>query len=745
MLPPGGGQARKELQVPELYQELGLTRQEYQQITTVLGRKPNRVELGMYSVMWSEHCSYKSSRAKLRELPVEGPRILVGPGENAGVVDAGDGLAVVFKLESHNHPSAVEPFQGAATGVGGIVRDIFTMGARPIANLDPLRFGSLDDPRTRYLFEGVVSGIASYGNCLGIPTVAGDIYFEDAYQENPLVNVMCVGVMPVERLIRGNASVPGSIGVLIGSRTGRDGIGGVSVLASQEFDETSETKRPSVQVGDPFTEKLEIEACLEMLDRNLLLGLQDLGGAGLTCAVCETAERGGCGMDVDVSKVPLREPGMEPVEIMMSESQERMFAICTPENLAQVLEICTRWGLEATPIATVTEGDDLRLFHDGEMVACVPASSLAGGPEYHRREEKPSYLDEVNSFDPCLLDPPADTGRALLEILGSANICSRQWVYRQYDHMVGLNTLLLPGGDAAVLRLKEGSGALAVSCDCNGRYCYLDPGMGAQIAVAESGRNVACTGARPAAVTNCLNFGNPEKPEIFWQFCRAVEGLSEGCIQLETPVVGGNVSFYNESFGEAIYPTPVVGMLGLMEDAGKMVVSGFTGEGDSVLLLGETHAELGGSEYLKVIHGRVAGRPPALDWTAEKALIEFLVEAAGEGLLSSAHDLSEGGLGVALAECCIAGGTGAVVRPGGTHPPHITVFSESQSRALVSAPGEKVPLLKALAGRHRVPLEVIGVTGGDRIEAEGIFSISLEEAGRVYRDSLAEMVGGAHH
>ena len=728
----------------ELYEELGLTGSEYEDIIKVLGREPNKVELGMYSVMWSEHCSYKSSKEQLRKLPTTGPGVLVGPGENAGVVDIGDGMAVVFKMESHNHPSAVEPFQGAATGVGGIVRDIFTMGARPIASLDPLRFGSLDNTRTRYLFDGVVAGIASYGNCLGIPTVAGDVYFEDSYEENPLVNVMSLGIMRVESLIRGQASEPGSVGVLIGSSTGRDGIGGVSVLASQEFDEKSAEKRPSVQVGDPFTEKLLIEACLEMLDGGLLLGLQDLGGAGLTCATCETAERGGCGMDVDISNVPLREPGMEPIEIMMSESQERMFAVCTEENLEKVLGVCRKWGLDTTPIARVTEGDALRLLMDGEVVAEVPASSLARGPEYHREEEKPAYIDEVTAFDPGTLPPPDDMGDTLFKLLGSPNICSRHWVYHQYDHMVGVNTVMLPGGDAAVIRVKGAKTALALTCDCNGRYCYLDPYVGAQIAVAESGRNVACTGATPVAITNCLNFGNPEKPGIFWQFCRAVEGLAEGCRQLETPVVGGNVSFYNESFGEAIYPTPVVGMLGLLGDVDNRVGSAFVRGGDLVLLLGETKDELGGGEYLKVTHGKVAGSPPVIDWQAEKGLIKCLTQAAGSNIVSSAHDLSEGGLAVALAESCIQGGTGASVKLSGGLPPHVMLFSESQSRVLVSVQPAKLEALKEIAGRLGVPLEVIGRTGGDRVDVEGAFSAPLEEIKDVYENSLERMIAGAH-
>ncbi len=729
--------------MPELFEELGLKRDEYDSICEILGREPNKVELGMYSVMWSEHCSYKSSKEQLRKLPTEGPRILMGPGENAGVVDIGDGFAVVFKLESHNHPSAVEPFQGAATGVGGIVRDIFTMGARPIASLDPLRFGSLESPRTRYLFDGVVAGIASYGNCLGIPTVAGDLYFEEAYEENPLINVMCLGIMPRERLILGRASEPGSIGVLIGSSTGRDGIGGVSVLASQEFDETSAAKRPSVQVGDPFTEKLEIEACLEMLDKGLLLGLQDLGGAGLTCATCETAERGGCGMDVDVGKVPLREPGMEPIEIMMSESQERMWALTSPDNLDEVLGICEKWGLDATPLATVTEGDRLRLFLDGVVIADVPASSLAQGPEYHRPAEKPAYIDKVQSADPGALPAPDDLGAALMDLLGSPNICSRRWVWEQYDHMVRLNTVLLPGGDAGVLRVMGSSKGIALSCDCNGRFCYLDPNLGTQIAVAESGRNVACTGATPVALTNCLNFGNPEKPTIFWQFVQSVEGLAEACRQLDTPVVGGNVSFYNESFGEAIYPTPVIGMLGILEDVRARVGSAFSREGDHVVLLGDTAAEFGGSEYLKVLHGKVEGKPPALDWEAEKALQKCLVRAAGAGALASAHDLSEGGLAVALAECCVQGGTGAHLELPGTLPAPAALFSESQSRAVVSVPAQRLADLEDIAAELDVPLHILGTTGGTSLEIKGMLELGVDEMSEVYDTSLEKLIAGA--
>ncbi len=731
--------------MPELYEELGLTEDEYEKIKNILGREPNKVELGMFSVMWSEHCSYKSSKEQLRKLPTEGPRILLGPGENAGVVDIGKGYAVCFKLESHNHPSAVEPFQGAATGVGGIVRDIFTMGARPIASLDSLRFGSLDNPRTRYLLDGVVAGIASYGNCLGIPTVGGDLYFEEAYEENPLINVMCLGIMPAKRLILGRASTPGSWCVLIGSSTGRDGIGGVSVLASQEFDETSAEKRPSVQVGDPFTEKLEIEACLEMLDRNLLLGLQDLGGAGLTCAVCETADRGGCGMDVDVSKVPLRERDMEPIQIMMSESQERMFAICSEENLREVLDICDKWGLDATALARVTEGDDLRLLWEDDVIASVPASALAQGIEYHRSAERPAYLDMVNVFDTATLPAPDDLCETLEKLLSSANICSRRWVFEQYDHMVGDNTVVLPGGDACVLRVKETGAGIALSCDSNGRYAYLDPRVGTQIALAESARNVACAGATPIAITNCLNFGNPEKPGIFWQFVQSVEALADGCRQLDTPVVGGNVSFYNESFGEAIYPTPVIGMLGLLDDVNNRVTSKFKSEGDRILLLGETREDLGGSEYLKVLHKRVEGKPPAIDWDAEKALIECLTRAAASHLLASAHDLSEGGLGVALAESCIWGGVGAKIELPEGNAPHMALFSETQARALVSVSSENLVEFIETADGLGVPVRVLGAVGGDALNVDGILDFALDEMKVIYDTALERMVAGAHH
>ncbi|MDD5447940.1 MAG: phosphoribosylformylglycinamidine synthase subunit PurL [Actinomycetota bacterium] len=727
----------------ELYEELGLTTEEYNRIIETLSREPNKVELGMYSVMWSEHCSYKSSKRELSKLPTEGPRVLVGPGENAGVVDIGDGVAVVFKMESHNHPSAIEPFQGAATGVGGMVRDIFTMGARPIALLDPLRFGSLENPRTRYLLEGVVEGISSYGNCLGIPTVGGDIYFEDSYQGNPLANVMCVGVLPKERLVFGRASKPGSIGVLIGSSTGRDGIGGVSVLASQEFDEKSAAQRPSVQAGDPFTEKLLIEACLEMHERGLLLGLQDLGGAGLTCATCETAERGGCGMEVDISKVPLREADMEPVEIMMSESQERMFAICEPEKLDEVLEICSKWGLSATPLARVIEDDVLRLKMGDEVVAEVPASSLARGPEYRREAKRPAYLDEVSNMSPSSQSPLDDPKGALLSLLGSPDISSKRWVYEQYDYMVMTNTLITPGSDAAVLRIKGSRKAIALSSDCNGRYCYLDPYLGTQIALAESARNVACSGARPTAITNCLNFGNPEKPEIFWQFEKSVEGLADAARAFETPVVGGNVSFYNESFGEAIYPTPVIGMLGVLDDFESRLEAAFQGSGDTVFLIGETKDELGGSEYLKVIYKEVSGNPPALDLKKEKALAQFLVEAASRHLLKSAHDLSDGGLAVALCESCVLGGVGASMEIAEELPPHVACFSESQSRVLVSFEAEREDEVRALLDEFGLVVGAVGKTGGGSVEIGDYIKISLDEVRDAYERFLEKIISSS--
>ena len=725
----------------ELYEELGLTADEYRDIVRLLGREPNKVELGMYSLMWSEHCSYKSSKMVLSQLPTRASYVLQGPGENAGVIDIGGGLAVAFKMESHNHPSAVEPYQGAATGIGGIVRDIFTMGARPIACLDPLRFGDPSKPRTRYLLGGVVAGIAGYGNCLGIPTVGGDIYFDPCYDENPLVNVMCVGIMPKEKLIRGVATGVGNAVVLIGNRTGRDGIGGASILASQEFDETSQEKRPSVQVGDPFTEKLLIEACLELLDRGLLVGLQDLGAAGLSCACSETAARGGVGMRVWLERVPLRED-MEPFEIMISESQERMLAIVEPSKLDRVLEICAKWDLNAVVIGEVIEGDRLEVFWHGEKVADVPATTLASGPVYDRPSERPQYLDEVRELDLSSLDHPSDYGAVLLRLAGSPNLCDRRWVYEQYDHMVQLNTVVYPGSDAAVLRVKGTSKALAVSCDGNSRYVYLDPYLGTQIAVAESARNVVASGGVPMALTNCLNFGSPERPDIFWQFRESVRGLADAARFLELPVVSGNVSFYNESFGKAIYPTPIVGMVGLIGNLAHRRTMGFPGDGLLVVLLGETGEDLGGSEYLYLVHGLAAGNPPRLDLDLEKRVQAVCIEAIRRGIVLSAHDCSEGGAALALLECCCAGGVGASLRVETDLAPHAWLFSESQSRFMVTVSEENLDSLRDLAGSRRVPFAVLGRTGGDRLSVNDWLELGLGEMRKAREEALERLLGG---
>lgn len=724
----------------ELYEELGLTKEEYQKIVGILGREPSYVELAMYSVMWSEHCSYKSSKPVLKLFPTTGPRILLGPGENAGIVDIGDGLAVAMKIESHNHPSAIEPHEGAATGIGGIVRDIVAMGARPIALIDPLRFGSLDKDRVKYLFEGVVGGISSYGNCIGVPTVSGDVYFEESYEGNPLVNVMCVGLVKKGKILHGRAEGEGNVVILIGNKTGRDGIGGVSILASQELEETAHEKRPSVQVGDPFTEKLLIEASLELSEKNLLVGLQDLGGAGLTCATCETASRAGTGMEVDITEVPRREEGMEAFETMVSESQERMLAIVTPEDKQKVLSICEKWGLDATIIGKVTKGDELKIFEDGRVVAEMPAQSLADeAPVYNRLAERPAYLDKVQKLDLKRLKHPTDLNKVLLKLLSSPNLCSRHWVYEQYDHMVQTNTAVLPGSDAAVLRIKEGRKAIAISADGNGRYCYLDPYVGGKIAVAEAARNVVCSGAKPLAITDCLNFGNPEKPAAFWQFKETVKGMSEACRHLETPVVGGNVSFYNESREGAIYPTPVVGMLGLIKDISRHTTLSFEDEGDLIVLLGETLPELGGSEYLKVIHNKVAGRPPQVDLDKEKAVQAVVLETISQRVIKSAHDLSEGGLAVALAECCIASGIGAKLKIKNQKSKMEDVellFSESQSRILVSLKERNLFLLEKMAKRSHVPLTILGRVSGANLVVDDTIDLPVMEMARTWHGAL---------
>ncbi len=730
----------------ELYADLGLNAEEYGRIVKLLDREPTVTELFMYSLMWSEHCSYKHSKKALSTFPTTGERVLQGPGENAGVISVGDGWAIAFKMESHNHPSAIEPYQGAATGVGGIIRDIFTMGARPIASLDSLRFGSLDKPRQRYLFDGSVAGIGGYGNCIGVPTVGGEVYFDDAYEGNCLINAMSIGLLREDNLTRAVAAGPGNLLLLIGSTTGRDGIGGASTLASQEFDEKAEDKRPSVQVGDPFEEKLLIECCLALLEQKLLVGLGDLGAAGLTSSASEMASRGGVGLDIDVALIPAREDAMKPYEFMVSESQERMLAVLTPENLRAAQAVCEKWGLRSTVIGTVTDTGRFVVREGGAVVADMPADSLASeAPVYDPQGTRPAYLDEVQAFDPLALSHPSDPaglGSVLLRLLASPNICSRAWIYRQYDHQVMLNTLVLPGGDAGVVRIADTGRALAVSTDCNGRYCYLDPYTGAQAAFVEAARNVACAGARPAAITDCLNFGNPEKPEVFWTFSEAVRGLADACRAFGVPVISGNVSFYNESFGKPIYPTPVVGLVGVLEDASRRTTMPFKDEGDVVILLGETEAEIGGSEYLSLEHGVIAGMPPGVDLLEERSIHEALIEAIEAGIVKSAHDCSEGGVAVALSECAIAGGVGANVALDDELAPALSLFSETQGRIVLTCGEEDSARLTDLLVERRVPFSVIGEVGGDRLVIEDKLDLEVARLRDAWEPALERSVAG---
>jgi phosphoribosylformylglycinamidine synthase len=711
----------------------GLTFEEYQRIVAALTREPTLTELGIFSVMWSEHCSYKSSRVHLKTLPTTGPRVLQGPGENAGAVDIGDGLAAVFKIESHNHPSFIEPYQGAATGVGGIIRDIFTMGARPIALLNSLRFGPLEDPLVRRTFSGVVAGIAGYGNSIGIPTVGGEVAFDESYTGNPLVNVFCLGLAAHEDIIKGVASGAGNAVYYVGARTGRDGIHGAT-MASAEFDEKSAEKRPAVQVGDPFMEKLLLEACLEVMKTDALVGIQDMGAAGLTCSTCEMGSRGGAGVDIDVSLVPQRETGMTPYEIMLSESQERMLMVVKRGREAEVERIFDKWDLHAVRVGEVTTDGKLRVRNRGEVVADIPNRSLTDdAPVYRRPMSEPAYISEAQQLSLASLGRPAAAPGVFLRLLASPTIASKRWVYRQYDHMVRTNTLVLPGMGAGVVRVKGTRRALAMSVDCNGRFVYLDPFAGAQLAVAEASRNVACAGGTPIGATNCLNFGNPEKPEIMWQFARAVEGMGAACRALDIPITGGNVSLYNETDGRAVLPTPVLGVVGLVEDADTVVRRAFRAEGDVIVLLGDTRDELGGSEYLKVVHGLIRGVPPVLDLAREAALQRVLIEGAASGVIRSAQDCSEGGFAVALAECCIGTGIGArtdvpAVASDAGFGDLTTLFSESASRVVVSvAPAREAELL-SLAAREQVPARRIGVVGGDRIRMAIDGRIVIDEA-----------------
>ncbi|AGX01986.1 MULTISPECIES: phosphoribosylformylglycinamidine synthase subunit PurL [Bacillaceae] len=676
----------QQIVTEKVYKEMGLTDQEFAMVEDILGRLPNYTELGLFSVMWSEHCSYKNSKPVLKKFPVKGERVLQGPGEGAGIVDIGDGQAVVFKIESHNHPSAIEPYQGAATGVGGIIRDVFSMGARPIALLNSLRFGELDSPRVRYLFKEVVAGIAGYGNCIGIPTVGGEVQFDASYEGNPLVNAMCVGLIDHKDIKKGQAHGVGNTVMYVGAKTGRDGIHGAT-FASEELTEQSEEKRPAVQVGDPFMEKLLLEACLELVKNDALVGIQDMGAAGLTSSSAEMASKAGSGIEMNLDLVPQRETGMTAYEMMLSESQERMLIVVQKGREQEIVDLFSKYELEAVAIGRVTDDKMLRLLHKGEVVADVPADALAEeAPVYHKPSREPEYFREFQAME-TEIPAAGNAGETLMRLLQQPTIASKEWVYDQYDYMVRTSTVVSPGSDAAVVRIRGTRKALAMTTDCNSRYLYLDPETGGKIAVAEAARNIIASGAEPLAITDCLNFGNPEKPEIFWQLEKAADGMSSACLALNTPVIGGNVSLYNETNGTAVYPTPVVGMVGLVEDVDHITTQSFKQAGDLIYLLGETKAEFGGSELQKLVHGEIFGKAPELDLEKEARNQEQVLKAIRAGLVSSAHDLAEGGLAVAAAESVIGSeGLGALIRISGDETS--ALFSESQSRFLLTVKKE---------------------------------------------------------
>jgi phosphoribosylformylglycinamidine synthase len=718
----------------------GLTQEEYERILSLLDRAPTYEELGVFSVMWSEHCSYKSSRLLLRQLPTQGSEILQGPGENAGIIDVGEGLAVVFKIESHNHPSYIEPYHGAATGMGGILRDVFTMGARPIASLDSLHFGSPDYPRTRYLVKGVVAGIGGYGNSIGIPTVGGETYFDPGYNENILVNAFTLGVVARDRIFRAQATGVGNPVVCVGSRTGRDGIHGASLLASREFDASSEEMRPAVQVGDPFTEKLLLEACLELMQKEVIVGIQDMGAAGLTSSAVEMAGRGGMGISLNLNAIPLREEGISPYEILLSESQERMLIVAKAGCEEEVQRIFAKWDLEASTVGKVTGDGFFRVSWQGEEVVHLPINPLThGAPAYERPAAAPEDLGFRQNLDLSEIALPSDCNDALTRLLTSPDLAAKGWIFRQYDYLVRGNTVTPPGSDAAVVRLKGTDRAVALSVDCNSRYCLLDPYVGAMIAVAEGARNITVSGGRAVAISDCLNFGNPEKPEVMWQFQRAVEGIRDACLALGEAVVSGNVSFYNETEGRAIPPTPTIATVGLLDDVSHHLTQWFKEEGEVVVLLGETREELGGSAYLAVIHGQVQGAPPQIDLGVERRLQELCLAACCEGLLHSAHDVSEGGLAVALAESCLsrpAGAIGVTVKLGMDIRTDALLFAESQSRVMVSLSSRSLPRLQALAQAKGVPLTILGEVGGQELVIGDLVRLPVSQLWEKWQSAL---------
>ncbi len=726
----------------KIIKEHGLTRKEFDLIVELIGREPNLTELGIFSLMWSEHCSYKSSRLHLKKLPVEGENVIQGPGENAGVLDIGDGLAVVFKIESHNHPSFIEPYQGAATGVGGILRDIFTMGARPIATLDSLRFGPLDIPRNRAIMEGVISGISGYGNSIGIPTVGGEIYFDACYSLNPLVNVFSLGLAQKDKIFLARAEGAGNAVLYVGSKTGRDGIHGAT-MASAEFGEDLEEKRPNVQVGDPFKEKLLLEACLEVMDKELVLGIQDMGAAGLTCSTVEMAANSGSGIEINLALVPQREAGMTPYEIMLSESQERMLIVAAKDKVPQVQAVFAKWDLDAVEIGQVTDTGRLHVKSGGETVVDVPVEAVVNLCPAYTRDVTPHPSTSL-SLKENEIQEPADYNHALLELISSATLSDKEWVFRQYDYMVQVNTASPPGGDAAVIRLKNSKKGLAATLDGNSLYTYFNPRRGAEIAVAEACRNLSCVGARPIGVTNCLNFGNPEKPEIMWQFQEVVEGMAAACRHFEIPVTGGNVSFYNDTEGISIHPTPVLGVVGLIPDMTGMVDSGFQEADETLVLLGLSRGHLGASQYLKLIQEKKWGPAPAIDLDEETRLQDLVREAAGKGWLRSAHDISEGGFAVCLAESCFRSEkkTGFQVRLDDNLRSDGLLFGEDQSRIVVSLQPAHVSLFLEKAQTKNVPAAVIGKTGGTRMiisqRDKTLIDLPVDTAFRAWKQALPE-------
>jgi phosphoribosylformylglycinamidine synthase len=725
---------------PEIIQRHNITMDEYEEIKRILGRAPNLTELGIFSVMWSEHCSYKNSKNLLKTLPRDGERMLVKAGdENAGVVDIGDGLVVVFKIESHNHPSAIEPFQGAATGVGGILRDIFTMGARPVLNMNSLRFGKLEEPATRRLVSGVVAGIAHYGNCIGVPTIGGEVYFDESYEGNPLVNAFSLGLARREEIVKAKAEGIGNPVFYLGAATGRDGMGGAS-FASKDLSAESEKERPAVQVGDPFLEKLLLEAVLELLRTDCVVGIQDMGAAGLTCSTCETASRGNVGIEIDVAKVPQRETGMVPYEIMLSESQERMLVILKKGREAEAKRIFEKWDLHAEEIGFVTGGSMMVVKENGKVVAEIPARKLADeAPLYNREAREPGYLKKTRTFDRKTLGSAGDPSAVLLKLLDSPTIASKEWIYEQYDHMVRTSTTVLPGSDASVIRIKGTKKSIAISVDCNSTYCYLDPYEGAKAAVAEAARNVACSGATPLSVTNCLNFGNPLNPEIFWQLKKCIEGLRDACRAFGTPISGGNVSLYNQNPKGAIDPTPTIGMVGLLEGRDP-VTSHFKKAGDVILLIGQTREELGGSEFLKTIFNVKSGIPPHLDLVEAKKLVDVLIALSAKNLLRSAHDCAEGGLAVALAESCFTKRgeeIGATVElKKGALSEEALLFGETHSRVVVSVAPENVKKALEVIESYGIPCETIGKVGGDRLVVTPFLDAPVEVLKHTWRNAL---------